>query len=362
MLELRAGFRAEQVLTLELSPSPGKYAGSEQLDALYQKILERVSALPGVQTAGASNHLPLSISSTGSILSPMKVVGRGGDFDWAIGGIHRTASEDYFRALNIPLRAGRFFDERDTAQSPRVMILNESLARMAFPNENPIGKLMTFPARVERQYEVVGIVGDSYSWGHGGNTDQEFFLPLQQRPTGALRLAIRTSLEPASLTASVREAVRQCDPDLPIFNVKTMSQIVTEATAKLRFAMLSLGAFALAGLILSSLGIYGVMSYIVEQRTHEIGVRMALGAQSRDVLKLVIRQGMILVLIGIPIGTAAALGLAVMLAGLLFGFTPFDPLTFTLVPLLLALVALLACYIPARQATKVDPMVALRWE
>jgi hypothetical protein len=203
-----------------------------------------------------------------------------------------------------------------------VLILNESLARAAFPHENPIGKLMVLPGKTERQYEIVGVVGDSYFSGMGGNMDQEFYLPLQQQSPGALRLAIRTSLDPVSLTASVREAVRQCDPDLPIFNVKTLSQIVTEASARLRFAMLSLGAFAFAGLLLSSLGIYGVMSYIVEQRTHEIGLRIALGAQNNDVLKLVIRQGMTLVLIGIPIGLAGALGLAILLVGILFGSAP----------------------------------------
>jgi putative ABC transport system permease protein len=196
----------------------------------------------------------------------------------------------------------------------------------------------------------------------GGNFGQEFYLPLRQRAPGALRLAILTSGDPAAMTGAVRDAVSQCDPDLPIYNVKTMTQIVAEASAQRRFAMLSLGAFALVGLLLSSLGVYGVMSYIVEGRTHEIGVRMALGAQARDVLRMALWQGMKPVLIGIPIGMAAALGLAILLAGLLYGVRPVDPLTFMSIPLLLALVTLLACWIPARRAAKVDPMVALHCE
>jgi len=359
MLELRAGFRAEQVLTLELSPAPGKYADRERLAALYQQVIERVSALPGARVVGASNHLPMSITG-GISLWPLKVIGRG-DFDMMIGGTYRIASEDYFRALNIPLRAGRFFDGRDTAPSPRVMIVNESLAKKAFPNESPIGKLVAYGGG-DSQYEIVGVVGDSDFMGMGGNFGQDVYLPLRQRPPGALRLAILTSLDPAAMTGAVRDAVSQCDPDLPIYNVKTMTQIVAEASAQRRFAMLSLGAFALVGLLLSSLGVYGVMSYIVERRTHEIGVRLALGAQARDVLRLALWQGMKPVLIGIPIGIAAALGLAILLAGLLYGVRPIDPLTFMTIPLLLALVALLACWIPARRAAKVDPMVALRCE
>jgi putative ABC transport system permease protein len=363
MLELRDGFRGENVLTLELSPAPGKYADSVRLAELYQQIIEVVAAIPGVETVGASNHLPLS-STGGTMLLPLKVIGRG-NFDWGIGGIYRVASEDYFRSLNIPLQAGRFFDEGDTPQSPKVMIVNEPLARAAFPNESPIGKLVEY-GRGGPQYEIVGVVGINYITGMGFNMDQEFYLPLRQRPPGALRLAIRTSVEPNSLTAAVRDAVIRCDSELPIYNVKTMAQIVAEESAQRRFATLSLGAFALVGLLLSSLGIYGVVSYIVEQRTHEIGVRMALGAQAGDVLKLVIRQGMKMVLIGISIGIGAAVGLTKgltnMLVGLLFGVKPIDPLTFIMIPLLLALIALMACWIPARRATKVDPMVALRNE
>ena len=358
-LELRAGFRSEQVLTLELAPAPGKYADSTRLAALYQQILERVAATPGVRMVGAGNHLPMSITG-GMMLMPLKVIGRG-DFDWAIGGIYRIASEDYFRALNIPLRSGRFFDSRDTAQSSRVMVVNESLARRAFPNESPIGKFVTF-GRGGTQYEIVGVVGDSDLTRMDSNVGQEFYLPLQQRPPGALRLVIWTSTEPSALTGAVRDAVSQCDSELPIYNVKTMAQIVAEASAKRSFAMWSLGAFALAGLLLSSLGIYGVMSYVVEQRTHEIGVRMALGAEAHDVLKMVIRQGMKLVLIGIPIGIAAALGLTKLLVDLLYGVRPIDTMTFTVIPLLLTLVALLACWLPARRAANVDPMVALRVE
>jgi predicted permease len=359
MLELRAGFRAEQVLTLEISPAPGKYADPERLAALYQQVIERVSALPGARIVGASNHLPMSITG-GISLSPLKVIGRGG-FDMMIGGTNRIASEDYFRALNIPLREGRFFDARDTAQSPRVMIVNESLAKHAFPNESAIGKLVGYGSG-DARYEIVGVVGDSDFMGVGGNFGQEVYRPLRQRPFGALRLAIQTSGDPVLMIGAVRDAVSQCDPDLPIYNVKTMTQIVAEAAAQRRFAMSSLGAFALVGLLLSSLGVYGVMSYIVERRTHEIGVRMALGARANDVLKLALWQGMKPVLIGIPIGMAAALGLAILLAELLYGVRPFDTPTFMTVPPLLAIVALLACWIPARRAAKVDPMIALRCE
>ncbi|MBO0724488.1 MAG: ABC transporter permease [Blastocatellia bacterium] len=359
MLGLRAGFRAEQVLTLELSPAPGKYADPERLAALYQQVIERVGALPGVRIVGASNHLPMSITE-GILLSPLKVIGRG-DFDIMIGGTNRIASEDYFRALNIPLREGRFFDGRDTAQSPRVMIVNESLAKKAFPNESPIGKLVGYGGG-DSQYEIVGVVGDSDFMGMGGNLGQEIYRPLRQRPPGALRLAILTSDDPAAMTGAVRDAVSKCDPDLPVYNVKTMTQIVAEASARRRFATLSLGAFALIGLLLSSLGVYGVMSYIIERRTHEIGVRMALGARAGDVLKLALWQGMKPILIGMPIGMAAALGLAILLADLLYGVRPIDPPTFMTVPLSLALVALLACWIPARRAMKVDPLVTLRRE
>src|SRR5262245_451878 len=271
MMELRAGFRAEQVLTLELSPAPGKYAYRERLAALYQQVIERVAALPGARIVGAGNHLPLS--PTGGMSSwALKVIGRG-DSDGNLSAIYQIASEDYFRALNIPLRVGRFFDARDTAQSSRVMILNESLARKAFPNESPIGKLVTYGGGTSR-YEIVGVVGDIDLMGVGSDRTQEVYMPLRQRPPGALRLAIMSSIDPVAMTGAVRDAVSQCDPDLPIYNVKTMTQIVAEASAQRRFAMLSLGAFALAGLLLSSLGVYGVMSYIVERRTHEIGMRI----------------------------------------------------------------------------------------
>jgi putative ABC transport system permease protein len=279
-----------------------------------------------------------------------------------VAGIYHIASDDYFRALNIPLRAGRFFDGRDTSLSQDVIILNESLARKAFPNENPIGKFVTMPGGNGIPHEIVGVVGDSDLSNIGSNMGQEFYLPLRQRSPEALRLGIRTSVDPTSLTAAVRDAVRQCDLDLPIYTVKTMDQIVAEASAKRRFATLSLGAFALVALLLSSLGIYSVMSYIVEQRTHEIGVRMALGAQTRDVWRLIVRQGMTMVLIGIPIGIAGALVLTMFLRDLLFGVSTLDPSTFTLITILLAVVALLACYAPARRAIKVDPMIALRCE
>ena len=266
-----------------------------------------------------------------------------------------------------PLIKGRAFNERDTTEAPRVVLISETLARRFFAGADPIGRhlLLASFADLDKPAtcEIVGVVGDVKHAGFDAETEAAYYLPYQQATLPYMSLVIRsTNGNPAALVAGARESVAQLDKDLPLTDVKPMNEWLAASVAPRRFNMLLLGGFALLALCLATVGIYGVMSYAVAQRTHEIGIRLALGAQVSDVLRLVVRQGMTLALVGVGAGLLGALALTRVLSSLLFGVTATDPFVFACVALLLTLVALVACYLPARRATKVDPMIALRHE
>jgi putative ABC transport system permease protein len=274
----------------------------------------------------------------------------------------RFVTPEYFNALRIPLIKGRAFGEGDGSQSPHVLLINDAMARRFFPDEEPIGKRLRLGID-NFTGEIVGVVGDVKHVGLDAETNEEVYAVYSQAPLWTdMTLVVRTSGDPMNVAGAVRNEVRALDKQVPIARVRTMEELVTESVAQTRFRTLLLGLFGIAALLLATVGIYGVMSYAVSQRTHEIGIRMALGAQSRDVRRLVIRNGMTLALIGVAIGLAGAFALTRLMASLLFGVTATDFTTFATVSAGLILVALLACYIPARRATKLNPLVALRYE
>jgi putative ABC transport system permease protein len=289
------------------------------------------------------------------------------------------ASPDYFRTFGIPLRRGRSFASEDRSNSQPVAIINETLASRFFPNEDPVGKTiwmgppenllppeaLTLAGRFPRRL-IVGVVSDVKGGSLNQPTRALVYAPLTQHRregwSNNLMVAVQTNTGPETLTSAIREQVRGLDPDQPVTSIKTMDELLSRTLSEAKFSLLLFSLFAALALVLAAIGIYGVMATAVTQRTHEIGLRMALGAQKRDVLRLVIRQGMMLVLIGVVAGLASAVALTRLMSTLLFGVSATDPMTLTLITLLLASVALLACYLPARRAAKVDPMIALRYE
>jgi putative ABC transport system permease protein len=265
--------------------------------------------------------------------------------------------------MGIPLIKGRVFNEQDTKGSPRVVVINESLARKHFPGEEAIGKRIDVTIDKDNMAEIIGIVGDVRHMTLDKDAGVESYFTYQQIPSPYMTLVARSKSDnPTSLVAGLRHAVEQVDKDQPLADVRTMEQLLADSLARRRFNMLLLGIFASVALLLAAVGIFGVMNYSVTQRTHEIGIRMALGAQARDILRMVVSQGMILVLAGVCLGLVGAYFLMRLMTSLLYGVTATDPLTFIGVALVLSAVSLVACLIPARKATKVDPMVALRYE
>src|SRR6266498_1801997 len=357
ILQVTPGFNPERVLTFELAPTELKYETKEKRAALYQTIIERLRAIPGVAGAGAITSLPIARGSVSGL--PIRVEGRS---DEPVMGGYQSVTADYFRAMEIPLIAGRYFTEGDRAGTTNVMLLNQTLARQVFPNENPVGKRIVLDMKNPTPFEVIGVVGDVRTAGLDEAAFEEFYLHSLQYPPAFASFAIKTTVAPASLADAARKAVLEVDRDQPLYRVKTMKGVLADSVADRRFPMLILTAFAATALLLSTLGVYGVVSYSVAQRTHEIGIRVALGAQSLHVLRMVIGQGMKLVMFGIAIGLVAAFALTRLMRALLFGVSTTDPLTFTVIALLLSAVALLACWIPARRATKVDPLISLRSE
>jgi putative ABC transport system permease protein len=264
------------------------------------------------------------------------------------------------------LLKGRFFNEQDNADSLPVVIIDETLAERYWPNEDPIGKRMAdyFDRKngQPRLREVVGVVGHTKSYGLDGRSKVQYYFPYSQRSQQSVYLTVRTTSDPLSLVAAVRSAVSSVDSDQPLYNIKTMDEVLSNSMAPQRFSTWMLGIFAAIAMVLAATGIYGVMSYSVSQRTHEIGIRMALGASRGDVLKMVTGRGMVLTSIGVVIGLGAAFGVTQWMSSLLFGVTATDVVTFVSIPLILVIVALVACFIPARRATKIDPIQALRYE
>jgi predicted permease len=360
---VHTGFTSQQVLTVQLSPAGSNYRRDADYMAFYSQTMQRVSAIPGVESVGAINTLPLDKGPTAGF----RIEGRPPlTIDKWPGGNYRTVSADYFRAMNIPLVQGRAFNERDTENAPLVIIVNQALAARDFPNEDPVGKRINLgnmdPKGQPVWWEIVGVAANVRSLELREEATPEFYLSALQDTFRNMFVVVRTSVEPTSVAASVRRAAAEVDKTAAVSDIKTMEHIVNDAVTQPRFNLFLLGLFSGIALLLSAAGIYGVTAYSVTQRTHEFGIRMALGAQVSDVLKMILRQGMLLIAAGIAVGLVASIALTRLLKTLLFGVTVTDPLTFVAITLLLTLVALLACYIPARRATKVDPLVALRYE
>jgi putative ABC transport system permease protein len=358
VLALDSGFERRNILTASLTLPRADYS-AEARQAFFAQLLEQVAAQPQVEAAALTNKLPLSKGDVIGLLLEAEGQPAGVGFNERFG-LFLGVSQDYFRALGIQLAAGRQFDARDTSNSPPVVIINETLARRFFPQGNAIGKRITITSEAPR--EIVGVIREVKTMGLEEKAGHELYLPWQQAKTRPTTVVVRAAGDPIALAGMVRDAVHRLDPKLPLYEIKTMEQRVSDAVARRRFLFLLMGLFAVLALLLTVTGIYGVVSYNVVQRTPEIGIRMALGAERWDVIRLVVRQGMTLTLIGISIGLAAAFALTRLLTSLLYGVGARDPLTFASLALLLAGVALLACWIPARRATQVDPLVALRRE
>ena len=350
------GFDARNVLTMGVNLPRDKYDEPEKSASFFAELESRVAGLPGVEAVGLVSELPLSGQPNDM---PYTVEGRPPvSIDQAFDDDFRRVNTNYFKALGIPFLRGRNFTEQEVRQGAKVVIISELLARQVFPNEEPLGKrlIMSFG---NTAFEIIGIVGDIRHRALESNPLAAMYMPAYE---GSMNVVIRSKGDPASLAAAVRKEVLQIDPNQPVADVRTMEQWLERAVAGPRYRTTLLGLFALVALALASTGIYGVMSYSVSQRTHEIGVRMALGARQLDVMRLVVRQGMTLVIVGVALGLAGAFALTRLMDSLLFGVTAKDPFTFVAVAALLTLVAFVACYLPARRATKVDPLVALRYE
>jgi putative ABC transport system permease protein len=375
LMQVSPGFKTDHLLTMQVALPESKYPLTEphRAQAFYRQLLERVATLPGVQSVGATSSLPLAAGGWGKMLS---VEGRPAPPSLETVPVvqYRQVSTDYFSTLGVVPVRGRLFNEQDNLSSPPVALINEAMARRFFPDEDPIGKRIwmgppenllpaggyTFPRLI-----IAGVVNDVKHQGLSQQAGPEVYIPHTQGAGETRRsmfLVVRTTIDPLSLAAAVRSQVTALDKDQPVADVQTMEQRLKASLAEPRFNMLLLGLFAAVALALAAVGLYGVMAYGVTQRTHEIGIRMALGAQRSNVLKLVIRQGMAMALIGVALGLAASLALTRVMASLLFGVSATDPLVFTSIALLLAAVAFVASYIPARRALKVDPMIALRYE
>jgi predicted permease len=355
LLEVDPGFRPEQAAAWRIEMGP-KYQTPAQQDAFYEEIVRKVEAIPGVESVGLTDALPLGrnrswgIAAKGQTYTP----------ETYQDAFPRLIDAGYIRTMKIPLRAGREFTTHDTAESQKVMVINETMAERLWPDRDAVGQIAL---NGREEWQVVGVVGNVRHGALDQGAGLEMYFPMKQnRDWGSMDLVVRAGLSIESLVPSVRDALRSVDADLPVSDFQPLDQLVDRAVSPRRFVTLLLGGFSLLALILASLGIYGVISYSVKQRTNEIGIRIALGAPAAAVLKLVIGQGVKLTLIGLVIGLGAAFALTRVLSTLLFGVKATDPATFAGIALLLGSVALVACYIPARRATKVDPMVALRCE
>lgn len=352
------GFNPTKLLTLQISLPAAKYDDDAKQRAFFQALTERLERLPGGQGVAVSNDFPLegdAQTSTPNIEGHVIPPG-----DTPLAGVH-TVSHNYFRVMGIPLLKGRAFAPSDTEGSQQVIIINSTMMQRLFPGEDPIGKRIRFSTDPGVAWkEVVGVVGDVKHDELSAPPSMETYIPYVQSPQSKLAVALRTTSEPTGLTATVRNAVLGIDPDQPIYDIKAMEQRLSESVAPRRLSMTLFACSACIALVLAAVGVYGVMSYSVSRRTHEMGIRMALGAQSTNVVWLILRQGMVLAVTGIAIGALAAFAATRFMSSLLYDVRPNDPVTFIGVSLILISVSLLSIYIPARRATKVDPMIALR--
>jgi putative ABC transport system permease protein len=361
--DVKPGFNPDNLLAVELVLPTAKYAENQQVVNFYDQLLQQLAGQPGVQGAATTSTLPLG--GGGDVLA-FSVEGRmRASTERVPDAEARTVSPDYFRTLQIPLRSGRLLDERDNEQAPRAAVVSESLARKYFPGEDPVGKRITFgdPQAPDVTWlNVVGVVGDVRQSGLDEEPYAQVYRSYKQSPRRALTVVVRTAGPPLNMLGVLQTQIRALDRQQPLYNARTVEQVLKQSIARPRFNMLLITILAAVAMILATVGIYGVISYMVTQRTHEIGIRMALGARPLDVFRMVLRQGLLIALLGVGTGLVAAFALTRLLASLLYDVRPTDALTFAAVSALLTAVVLLACYIPARRATRVDPMVALRYE
>ena len=359
--DVSPGFNSADVLSVRISLPSAKFPKGEPRVQMLRQVVEHIRSLPGVQSAGAVLSLPLGGDNFNIGRSYIRE-GRPATPEESANAAYLVATPDYFHALQIPVVAGRAFTDQDTEQTPKVLIVNESMARQLWPGESPLGKRITIWRDEEFPREIVGVVGDTKPSLDTESGSQMYVPFAQDSDWSGMSLVIRTSGDPAASTAAVRNEIKSLDKGIPVFNVKTMNEVLALSVGPRRTPMLLLSAFAGVALLLAMIGIYGVTAYHVTQRTQEIGIRMALGAQMRDVMNLVLKGGMALAFIGIGLGLVGAFALTRLMSSLLFGVQPTDAATFVIVSLSLFVTALVACYLPARKATKVDPLVALRYE
>jgi putative ABC transport system permease protein len=365
-LEVQPGFNSDNLVTAQFwlpvpnDPNNNPYPTQEKLNVFMSEVLRRVGALPGVKEVAIGGGVtPLSVLMRNAIA--FNIEGRitaAGETPTAELGV---ATPDLFHTLQTPLIRGRFFTESDDDKGEPVVLIDQTAAERYWPHEDPLGRQVQLQVgRKQQMWRIVGIVGRARSDGLDAPYAPHLFVPARQIAFNSITVYARTSASPEALVGPIRREVQAVNPDLPVFGVRSVRSVISDSLASRRFTMQVLGFFAATALLLAAIGIYGVMAYFVSQRVREIGVRMALGAQRGDVLKLVVRQGMSLALMGVVIGLAASLLLMRLIAGLLFGVSATDPVTLVIFTALLAAVALLANYIPASRAARIDPMVALR--
>jgi predicted permease len=355
------GFNPDRALSMNVWLPRAKYPKAYDWNAFYDRMLRSLTTLPGVNAAGLTSVLPVSDNFDRRAIEvegQPKPAGEMGEVD------NYVITPDYLRAMSIPIVRGRAFTSQDTADAPFIVLISETMAKKYWPNEIATGKRVRFynsdPAEQRPWRTVVGIVPDVKQYGLETGGTAAVYVPQLQMPQSTMTLVVRTRTEPSSLITDVRRQILALDPEQAVFNVATMNEVVAESISLRRLSMFIFAGFAALALLLAAIGIYGVLAQTVVQRTHEIGIRIALGAQIRDILTLILSQGMALAALGIVMGIAGALGLTRLISNLLFGVAATDPGTFILISFILAAVAFVACYLPARHAAKLDPVAALR--
>ena len=361
LLQANVGFNPENLLTMTVVLPAGKYNDDNRPVTFHEQLKDRVRSLPGVIGVGTVDNLPLQGGNTTRFIvegDPVPPPGQETEANM------RTVDESYFKTLGVPIVAGRMFDERDKADAPGVVIIGRSLADRVFAGRDPIGRRLVYASVQAPPIQVVGVVGDVKVTGLDDAIRPVLYYPYRQNPALVTNLVVRTNSDPTVLAGAIRNEIRTLEPDVAVFSVREMEQLISDSPAAFmrRFPALLISIFAGVALLLASIGIYGVVSYSVSQQTHYIGVRMALGAQASDILKMVLKQGLVLAIVGIAIGVVGAVALMRLLRSLLYEVQTTDGVTFAFVIGTLFLVTLFACYLPARRATKVDPLVALRYE
>jgi len=362
--QARRGFNPQRVLALSVAPTGERFRTATQRALFYRQALERLRALPGVLEAGVIDSLPPYSELTGAIT----VAEHGSHVEEQLpGGAFSVASPGYFQALQIPVLRGRSFSAADAAEAPQVAVINQTLAHIFFPRQDPIGKHVAWSTTDGQGkpawLEIVGVVGDVKNFQPGAATMPQVYASYEQMNWDAgMNFVVRTASDPANLAAAARAAIQSAGPDVPVFQIQPLTQALAQSLSEPRYKLLLFGLFASLAVVLAAIGIYGVVSYLVTQQTREIAIRMALGATHTEVLGRVVGKGIKLSLAGMGIGLVWSAALTRLMASLLYGVAPADPATFAVVSILLTAVALLASYIPARRAAKVDPMVALRYE